>query len=212
MNPYSQSPYRTPPAVMNLLIVNAIVFLGTMLVGSRLPQGAPNPIFEHLALYPLDSPLFRPWQLLTHLFLHANMMHIFSNMFALWMFGRTLEERLGTKRFLTYYFVCGLGAAALQLLVYALTAAPYYASTLGASGAVFGLLLAFGMMFPDARILLLIPPIPLKAKWFVIFYGLFELYAGVSGSMDGVAHFAHLGGMIFGFFLILYWKRSRTAC
>lgn len=202
MNYYARP--QTPPAVVNLLIINALAFMGMELV-----PGAREFALEYLALFPVQSPLFRPWQVVTHMFLHANMLHIFSNMFALWMFGRSLEANWGTRRFLVYYFVCGLGAAALQLAVNAFDPSMIFVPTLGASGAVFGVLLAFGMMFPDVRLMLLFPPIPLKAKWFVILYGLFELVAGVTGRMDGIAHFAHLGGMIFGFFLLRYWKHRR---
>ena len=141
-------------------------------------------------------------------------------MFALWMFGRTLEIELGTKRFLIYYFVCGIGAALFQMAVgqidisrLAAGSADYMMymkiPTVGASGAVFGLLLAFGMMHPNAVIMLLIPPIPIKAKWFVVIYGAIELFFGISGRMDSIAHFAHLGGMFWGWLLLLWWRRRR---
>jgi membrane associated rhomboid family serine protease len=142
-------------------------------------------------------------------------------MFALWMFGRELEVQLGSQRFLTYYMVCGIGAALLQLGVgYAEYAHAFdaggmnaamrylYTPTVGASGAVFGLLLAFGMMHPNATIMLLIPPIPMKAKWFVIIYGLIELLFGVTGSFDSIAHFAHLGGMFWGWLLLIWWRHQ----
>jgi membrane associated rhomboid family serine protease len=128
-------------------------------------------------------------------------------MFALWMFGRELELMMGQKRFLTYYFTCVLGAALVQLIVGAAQGGLY--PTVGASGGVFGILLAYGMAFPNRMIMLMFPPIPMKAKYFVLLYGLLELYLGASGSAPGVAHFAHLGGMLFGFLLIRYWAVSR---
>ena len=198
-----------PPAVQNLLIANAVAFLA-MLVLDRAT------ILEYFALFPAGSPFFRIWQPLTYMFLHADFSHLFFNMFALWMFGRGLEWEMGTRRFLVYYFVCGIGAALIQLLMMQIDLAglpphslDYYhylwTPTLGASGAVFGLLLAFGMLHPNATIMLLIPPIPMKAKWFVVIYGLLELFLGMSGSMDNVAHFAHLGGMFWGWLLLMWW-------
>lgn len=188
-----------PPAVQNLLIANAVAFLAMLVLDRAV-------ILEYFALFPAGSPFFRFWQPLTYMFLHADFSHLFFNMFALWMFGRTLEYELGSKRFLTYYMVCGVGAALIQMLVCWLEGS--VASTVGASGAVFGILLAFGMMHPNNIIMLMFPPIPLKAKWFVIIYGLIELFAGVSGRMDNVAHFAHLGGMIWGWLLLRYWKKT----
>jgi membrane associated rhomboid family serine protease len=156
------------------------------------------------------------------MFLHAGFGHIFFNMFALWMFGRVLEYDLGSRRFLTYYIVCGIGAGLIQLGVnwieYSIAAADpgvpaallaryAHTYTIGASGAVFGLLLAFGMLHPNNVIMLVFPPIALKAKWFVVIYGAIELVAGISGR-GGVAHFAHLGGMLFGWLLLRYWKKK----
>ena len=202
-----------PPVVMNLLIINVLVFMATYIGGDEL--------LLKLAVYFPTSPYFRFWQPLTHMFTHAGFAHLFTNMFALWMFGRIVEYDLGSKRFLIYYMVCGLGAALMQMGVnwieiasYA-NAGDYMAAAqavntpmVGASGAVFGILLAFGMMRPNSVIMLLFPPIPLKAKWFVIIYGLIELWIGVRGGGDGVAHFAHLGGMLWGFLLLLYWKKK----
>ena len=141
------------------------------------------------------------------MFLHVNFEHIFFNMFALWMFGRTLEYELGSQRFLTFYMVCGVGAALIQYLT-ALAFGELPLLLVGASGAVMGLLLAFGVMHPNAVIMLLSPPIPMKAKWFVVVYGVIELFFGISGRMDGVAHFAHVGGMLWGFLLLYYWKHK----
>lgn len=150
-----------------------------------------------------------PWQLLTYGFLHNtdNLTHILFNMFALWMFGRDLERIMGAQRFLTYYLTCVIGAGLVQLLVAGFTGVP--TMTVGASGGVFGILLAFAMAFPNRIIMLIFPPIPMPAKYFVFFYGLLELYLGVSGSSPGVAHFAHLGGMFFGYLLLRYWRTQR---
>ncbi len=184
----------TPPMVLNLLIINALGLMATTLF----------PFLKYyLGLLPLQSG-FLPWQLVSYMFLHGSLSHLFFNMFALWMFGRTLEYELGSKRFLTYYLVCGVGAGLLQLavgLVYP------FGLTVGASGAVYGILLAFGVMHPNNIIMLLIPPIPMKAKYFVILFGLMELYMGWRNNpLDNVAHFAHVGGMLWGFLLLNYWK------
>lgn len=201
---------QTPPAVLNLLIANCVVYLATMLLDE-------NRIYELFALFPLESQWFKVWQPVTYMFMHGGFSHLFFNMFALWMFGRGLEVELGTKRFLIYYFVCGIGAALIQLGVAeidlmrlpenSLLYHQYlWTPTVGASGAIFGLLLAFGMLHPNATIMLLFPPIPMKAKWFVIIYGLVELFFGVTGSMDSVAHYAHLGGMFWGWLLLTWWS------
>ncbi|MDE5707622.1 MAG: rhomboid family intramembrane serine protease [Alistipes sp.] len=203
-NRYSTS---TPPVVLNLIIINALMLLVTEL----LPVG--NRIVEALALFNPAGQHFRSYQVVTYMFLHGNFSHLFFNMFALWMFGRSLEYDLGSKRFLTYYMVCGVGAGLLQLLVgwlewyFGGDIRALMAPTVGASGAVFGLLLAFGVMHPNAVIMLLIPPIPMKAKWFVVVYGVIELFFGISGRMAGIAHFAHVGGMLWGFLLLYYWKK-----
>ena len=203
-----------PPVVASLLAVNALAFLGQLTLGDPLlgsfalwPLGGPDyagSLFGRLAV-----PDFQLWQLVTYSFLHGNLLHLFTNMFAMWMFGMQIEQLWGSRLFAFYYFACVIGAALVQLVVVSLSVdggGPIY-PTIGASGGVFGVLLAFGMMFPNQRILLLIPPIPIKAKWFVILYGAFELYAGITGTQSGVAHFAHLGGMLFGFVMIVYWRR-----
>ncbi len=190
----------TPPVVKNLIIINLLMLMACRM----LPIG--RELQALCALYPAGTPHFHSWQVITYMFLHADFSHLFFNMFALWMFGRTLEYELSSKRFLTYYMACGIGAALIQLLVCWLEGS--YVMTVGASGAVFGILLAFGMMHPNNIIMLMIPPIPIKAKWFVVIYGVVELLAGVSGRMDNVAHFAHLGGMIWGFLLLKYWKKT----
>ena len=147
------------------------------------------------------------WQVISYGFLHGSITHILFNMFALWMFGRELELMMGQKRFLTYYFTCVLGAALVQLIVASMQGGLY--PTVGASGGVFGILLAYGMTFPNRMVMLMFPPIPMKAKYFVLGYGLLELYLGLSGGAPGVANFAHLGGMLFGFILLRYWAATR---
>ncbi len=192
--------FQTPPVVLNLIIINVLVFMATAL----LPVG--RWIFGFGSLFWVGNPLFHTYQFVTYMFLHANIEHIFFNMFALWMFGRTLEYELGSRRFLIYYMVCGIGAALIQMLA-AWLSGEYYIQLVGASGAVMGLLLAFGVMHPNATIVLLIPPIPMKAKWFVVIYGVIELFLGWTGYGGNVAHFAHVGGMLWGFLLLHYWKR-----
>ena len=192
--------FQTPPVVLNLIIINVLVYMATAL----LPLG--KWIFGFGSLFWVGNPLFHTYQFVTYMFLHANFEHVFFNMFALWMFGRTLEYELGSRRFLGYYMVCGIVAALIQMLA-AWASGEYYIQLVGASGAVMGLLLAFGVMHPNAMIVLLIPPIPMKAKWFVIIYGVIELFLGWTGYGGNVAHFAHVGGMLWGFLLLHYWKR-----
>jgi membrane associated rhomboid family serine protease len=196
-------PYHLPPVTRALLIANAAVYLLQMLTG--------NLLIVHFALWPIgpspyaDVAGFEPWQLITYGFLHGSLMHIGFNMLALWMFGGQIEELLEARPFALYYFVCMVGAAIAQLLVAHYWTGGYY-PTLGASGAIFGLLLAYGLMYPHARIMLLFPPIPMPAWLFVIGYGVLELILGVTGTQAGVAHFAHLGGMAVGFVLLQYWR------
>lgn len=222
-----------PPVIKNLIILNAIFFLATFLFGAETMYG-------NLALFYPASPYFKPIQIVTHMFMHGGFMHFFFNMFALYMFGNELEYNWGPKRFLTYYLLCGFGAAALYYGVDAVritmmnneinqlssSADPsaimrvnelqgsinsiLSTPVLGASGAVFGILLAFGVMFPNRMLLLLFPPIPIKAKYFVFFYGLMELYLGFQQYRgDNVAHFAHVGGMVVGIIILLIWKAQR---
>lgn len=198
MNPLNWNPRSV---VTNLLMLNALLFLAQTLY--------PNiniMLVSHLGLFPISSGYFYPHQLVTYMFLHGGFSHLFFNMFALWMFGSRVEYDLGAKRFLTYYMITGIGAGVLSLLVNVITGDPS-GVTIGASGGVFGILLAYGMMHPNDRILLLIPPIPMKAKYFVIGYGLIELFSGFQAN-DNIAHFAHVGGMLFGIVLLLYWKKS----
>ena len=167
----------------------------------------------YLALWPLgDNPgaaPFQPWQLVSYAFLHGSFTHIMFNMFALYMFGPDIERLVGPRRFAIYYFVCVISAALTQLLVQRLAGGPAL-PTVGASGGVFGILLAYGLAFPRRKLMLIFPPIPMPAWLFVTLYGLLELYLGISGRDSSVAHFAHLGGMIGGFVLVLYWRTQRA--
>lgn len=187
-----------PTVTKNILIINLIVWLACNLF---------KPLVGFLALYPINSGYFILYQLFTFMFTHIDLMHLFFNMFAVFMFGRTLEQYWGPKRFLIYYMVCGLGSGLIQLLVCYLTGS--FSPTIGASGAVFGILLAFGMLFPNIPLYIMFVPVPIKAKYMVIGYGILELYLGFANRAgDNVAHFAHLGGMLFGIFMILYWRRK----
>lgn len=192
--------------VKNLLIINVVMYFA-----SRALMPMVGGTWEDLALY-YPAGAFEPYQLVTHMFMHANFGHLFFNMFAIFMFGPILEMTWGPKRFLTYYFFTAFGALVLHTLV------SYYdaggvrdnmGGVLGASGAVFGLLLGYGVYYPNNVIQLLIPPIPLKAKYFVMIYAALELYLGVSGFNTGIAHFAHLGGALFGLIMIWYWRGLR---
>lgn len=184
-----------PPAVKHLLIINVLVF-GADYVLQR--QGIY--LGNILALFSLQSGNFHLWQPLSYMFMHANLSHIFFNMFNLWMFGAAMENFWGTKRFLTYYLACGIGAGLLYMLL------PGVHITVGASAAVYGLLLAFGMTFPNEYIYLYFL-MPIKTKWFVTGMIVIELLQGIFYSYDGVAHFAHLGGMLIGFLLIMWWRK-----
>ncbi|HHW4673323.1 MAG TPA: rhomboid family intramembrane serine protease [Xylella fastidiosa subsp. pauca] len=197
---------KLPTVTKGLLLTNVVVFLFQMMLGEN--------TFATLMLWPLggNSSLetlisgasFMPWQLLTYGFLHEGFQHLFFNMLAVFMFGAALEHTWGEKRFLTYYLVCVAGAGVCQLLVSWLLSSG--TPVLGASGGVFGLLMAYGMLFPNERILLIFPPIPMKARTFVILYGVIELLMGITGIQPNVAHFTHLGGMLFGWLLIRYWR------
>lgn len=231
---------RIPPVTKNLLAINILIWA----VMALIPKVGAS-LDSQLALYYIESPAFKPFQLLTYMFLHSGFMHVFFNMFALWMFGSVIERAIGSKRFLIYYISCGFGAALIQEGVFAIMVAKYHniftteefqyiisrglqylqlgqnyvdptagtlnalvnAPVVGASGAIYGILLAFGMLFPNQPIYLMFIPIPIKAKWMVLGYGAIELFFGISGTASNVAHWAHLGGMLFGVFMILYWKK-----
>lgn len=179
-----------PPVSIGIIVVCVIVFLL-------------QNISAQLALWPLYTDFFQAWQLITYAFLHGGFNHLFFNMFALWMFGLPVERVWGSLKFAQYYFVCVLGAGMIQLLVQYLSGNVY--PTIGASGAVFGLLLAYGVMWPNAKLFLIFFPVPIKAKWFVLIYGGAELIFGVTGAMPQVAHYAHLGGLFFGAGLLWRW-------
>ena len=214
-----------PTVTKNLLIINVLCFFG-MLVAKRYGIDVENLLGLHFFL----ASDFNLSQLISYMFMHANFQHIFFTMFAVWMFGRVLEQVWGPKRFLTYYLICGIGAGLIQELVqyleYAFTLSNYDSvnlgiaggiipmeeylnmmTTVGASGAVYGILLAFGMLFPNSQMFIFPLPFPIKAKYFVIGYAVLELFLGLGGG-DGVAHFAHLGGMLFGLILIIYWRKK----
>lgn len=199
---------RLPAVTRSLLIANVAIFVAQMLTG--------NLLIGPFALWPMASPqypqapAFQVWQLLTYGFLHGSLTHLLFNMLALYMFGGAIEGLLGARRYLTYYLACVVGAAVTQLVVLGNMDRPPV-PTVGASGGVFGLLLAYGMAFPRHKIMLLFPPIPMQAWLFVTLYGLLELYLGVTGSGQGVAHFAHLGGMAAGYVLLTHWARQRRA-
>lgn len=156
-----------------------------------------------LALWPLESGMFYPWQVVTYAFLHGDFGHLFFNMFAVWMFGTPLERTWGMQRFAVYYATCVVGAALMQIVVQQFEGGIY--PTIGASGGVFGLLLAYGVMWPRNKIFLIFFPVPIEARWFVLIYGAIELLFGVTKTMPGIAHFAHLGGMVFGAILLYRW-------
>ena len=191
-----------PPGVQSLLLINVAVYALEVLGGA-------GPLVTYFALWPVGTSAFEPWQLLTYSFLHDpfSPFHILFNMFALWMFGTDVERVWGRRRFLTYYFVCVLSAGLTQVVSAYLTGSE--TETLGASGGIFGVLLAFGMMFPHRTIVLIFPPIPMPAWLFVTGYGLLELWFGVKGIEPSVAHFAHLGGMLGGYLLIRYGRSRR---
>jgi membrane associated rhomboid family serine protease len=242
MEQYKPTGFRIlPPVVKNILIINGLFFLATIAFQSAFRID----LTDTLGMHYFGSEKFRPYQIITYMFMHGGFGHIFFNMFAVWMFGNVLENYWGPRRFLFYYLVTGIGAILIQMLVTYLQISNlelqmsqeqinsvlsegykafqqgknftdpnmgklnllYNIPTVGASGAIFGVLLAFGMLFPDSLIYVYFA-IPIKAKWFVIIYGALELYSGISNNPgDNVAHFAHLGGMLFGIILILYWKK-----
>ena len=210
-----------PTATKNIIIINVLVMIMTSLNGDLM--------YQKFALFYPTSPFFRWWQPVTHMFMHGGFWHLFFNMYTLYFFGRVLEERWGAKKFLIFYFVTGLGAAlihtgvewiqmhhwmnqvaegsmAAQANIHALKMTP----TVGASGAIYGVLMGFAMLYPDAILTLIFPPVSMKAKWFVLIFGGIELLTGITGVGGGIAHFAHLGGLIFGYLLIMYWKKKRT--
>jgi membrane associated rhomboid family serine protease len=211
---------NTRSITFNLIVINVIMFIATKIVGDSM--------YEWFSLFYPASPFFKPIQIITHLFMHGSLLHLFMNMFALFMFGAVLERIWGPQRFLLFYFTTGVGAMILHTavqgwIIYNFTGsfnpgdqlithqvmAMYQTPTVGASGAIFGILIAFGMLFPNTELLFLFFPIPIKAKYFVAIYVVFELYQGIKMAPgDNVAHFAHLGGALFGYLLVKYWNRK----
>ncbi len=188
-----------PPVTKNLLFINVLIYLA--MAAFKPLEGF---LTQYGALYYITSDQFIPTQLFSYMFIHASFLHLFFNMFALYMFGITMERVLGGPKFLFYYISCGLGAALVQEGV-------FHTPTIGASGAIFGILLAFGYMFPNVRLYLIFPPVPIKARIFVLIYAGVELLLGIYNSQaDTVAHFAHLGGMLFGLLILIYWRKKRV--
>ena len=242
MSGFGRGLFGMPPIVKNLIFINILMLLAYYSVGSVFDVD----LNRTLGLYFPKSEQFKPIQIVTHMFMHGGIWHLFFNMFALYMFGQVLEQVWGPKRFLIYYFVCGLGAAFIHESVIAfqyfhliqalspenmqlvITEGTAYFNqgkvftdpgmqnlqillntpTVGASGAIFGVLLAFGVLFPNTQLMLLFPPIPIKAKYFVLIYGGIELYMAITQPGGNIAHAAHLGGMLFGYILIRYWRKT----
>lgn len=203
---------QIPTVTKNLVAINILMFIATLI--------NENFMVANFAMFYPASPFFKPWQILTHMFMHGGFWHIFFNMYSLLMFGSILERSLGPKKYLIFYFVTGLGAVALHTGVEWLQARVFIANgiaqayqqllmtpTLGASGAIYGVLIGFAMLYPQARLTLIFPPIPMTAKWLVIIFAAIELFSGINGIQESVAHFAHLGGMLFGWLLIRWWRK-----
>ncbi|MEO8412095.1 MAG: rhomboid family intramembrane serine protease [Ginsengibacter sp.] len=187
---------KIPPVVLNLIIINAIVFVAQLVFDSTL--GLTN----ILALYPYNSGFFEPYQLVTHMFAHGGFLHIAFNMYALWLFGSVLEKLWGPKKFLIFYLVCGLAAGLTQMFFVTTGAA------IGASGAIMGLLAAFAYTFPNTEFFIFPFPFAIKAKYMVAIYAGIDLFGGFSGGGDNIAHFAHLGGLVMGFILVIIWNKT----
>ena len=225
-------PDTLPPIVKNLIFINALFFLATEFLFRQISL----PGFEDFGLqgvfglWPVNHDNFRPYQIFTHMFTHAGLFHIFFNMFGLWMFGRVLESVWGPKKFLLFYLLCGIGAAIAHMTVEyfqykqvlglienlkaigeteyieMLQSRPFYA--VGASGAVMGVMVGFAYLFPNTELMLLFPPIPIKAKWLILFLVAFDLFGGLGKTSDGIAHWAHLGGAAMGFILVYFWNKT----
>ncbi len=189
-----------PTATRNLFLVNALMFIATCI--------NQNYMVATFAMFFPTSPFFHWWQPVTHMFMHGGFWHIFLNMWCLLMFGSALERSIGSRKFVLFYFVAGLGAVAIHTLVQYLQGPILNVPTLGASGAIYGIQIGYAMLYPNDIWTLVFPPVSLKAKWFVLIFIAIELFTGITGTADGVAHFAHLGGALFGFLLMLYWKKT----
>lgn len=212
---------NVPTVTRNLIIINIIFFIATLI--------NENFMLQTFAMFYPASQFFRIWQPLTHMFMHGGFWHILFNMYTLWMFGSVLERMIGEKKFLIFYFVCGFGAVALHTGVEYLQAQGFIEAiaknspdaitsymqlkmtpTVGASGAIYGVIIGYAMLFPESRLTLLFPPVTLSAKWMVIIFAGIELVTGITGTAVGIAHFAHLGGMLFGWLMISYWRKKGT--
>ncbi|MDN3582268.1 rhomboid family intramembrane serine protease [Mucilaginibacter flavus] len=236
MNGYNQSPFANiTPVVKNLLIINILFFIGDITIGKYFPK-----VMQVLPVYYFNSPFFRPWEIITYMFMHGGFAHIFFNMFALFSFGPILEYSMGQKKFFNLFFLCGIGGVLCNFAVqayevHAITgaftishpelqetfdqyhgageklAAIYYGQTVGASGAIFGLLVAFGMMYPNLELMIMFIPVPIKAKYIIPVYIVIELFLGYQQySWDNTAHFAHLGGALIGYLLVKIWKLQNS--
>jgi membrane associated rhomboid family serine protease len=199
MAQFGSSMQKTTPVVLNLIIINALVYVAQFIIGNT----GENSIMNLFALHYYKSENFRPYQLVTHMFMHGGFFHILFNMYALWMFGSVLERLWGPKRFLIFYLSCGLAAGVAQMLL-------VQGLAVGASGAIMGLLAGFAYLFPNTPFYILPLPFPIKAKFLVAIYAALDLFGGFSGSTDNVAHFAHLGGLAMGFILVIIWNKSNT--
>ncbi|MDG2042897.1 MAG: rhomboid family intramembrane serine protease [Bacteroidia bacterium] len=201
---FNSNRFGIPEVTRNIIAINVLLFVATIYSGDTM--------YEYLALFNYKSNYFHGWQMITHMFMHGSFSHLLFNMFGLYMFGSRLEQMWGAKRFINFYLITGLGAALLHTLVqdYEITQGLISVNqpTVGASGALFGILVAFAMYWPNTQLFLMFIPVPIKAKWAVIGYAAFELFAGISGFQAGVAHFAHLGGALFGFILVQYWNKN----
>lgn len=195
-NNYGNRFQRTTPIVLNLIIINALVYLVQSMF-----DGPEEKISKIIALFPYKWPEFEPYQLVTHMFAHGGFFHLFFNMFVLWMFGTMLERSWGPKRFLIFYFACGLAAGVAHL---ALENSP----AVGASGAIMGLFAAFAYLYPNTELIIFPIPVPVKAKYAVAIMAAFDLFGGVYPSGSNIAHFAHLGGLVMGFILVIYWNKT----
>jgi membrane associated rhomboid family serine protease len=195
-NHYGNSVKRSTPVVFNLIIINALVFLIQSLF-----DGPDQQVTARLALFPYNSGYFKPYQLVTHMFTHGGLAHILFNMFALWSFGSLLEKFWGPKRFLIFYLVCGLAAAVAQLFL-------QNAPAVGASGAIMGLFAAFAYLFPNTQLIIFPFPVPIKAKIAVAIMAAIDLFGGVNPTGSNIAHFAHLGGLVMGFILVIIWNKG----
>jgi len=229
MREFRQTRFEILPVIVkNLIIINALIFLAQWVLGPQVE----SKIFDLFALHTWQSPVFKPWQFITYMFLHGSLGHLFFNMFGLWMVGSILESLWGPKRFLTFYLICGLGAALCHMIVLYVEMQPYvdafnnlpfseqqhllndpnfilYAPTVGASGSLFGCMAAFGYLFPNALVYMFFIPIPIKAKWLVIGYIGLEIFLALKNSAgDNVAHVAHLGGAVFGLALVYFWNKT----